>query len=364
MKVDELKTIVAEVIGEKIAELKQPAARKAFIDEAGGPEPAEAYLKQAQFYCKVLGVKALDGQEIKAITDDIVYTGATGQGGYINAPAETMAEIARIAKQASAVQRLARKFSQNVDTMYVPTDTSDLTFTLTGESVAKTTTKPTFTRSTLTLVKPAALVVITDEMISGSVVNIVDYLNTRLGEDYGEYLDTKVLGVSATSPFDNIAHITGVNEVTLPAGGVDFDSAIDVTSAIKSKAMQRARWFMSRTVLAEFRKVKGTDGQPIFQPPMGQAPGTILGYPVEIIDVMPTYAAATTGLMCALFGDLSYWYMGEGKAFNIGVSRDAAVTLDSTLTSLWENNMIGIRAEARVSGALVLPSAFVRVLQA
>jgi len=365
MKLDELKTAIGEVLAEQISELKQPAGRKAFVDEAGGPDKAVGYLKQASFYAKALGVEdKFNGVDLKAITDDIVYTGANGQGGYLNAPAETMAEIARIGKEASAVMRLARKFTQNSDTLYVPTDTSDLTFTVTNESVAKTSTKPTFTRATLSLKKAAALIVVTDEMISGSVVDMVDYLNTRLGEDYGEFLDTSVLGASATSPFDNIAHVSGTNSVTLESDGPDWDKLIDVTASIKSKALRKARFFMDRTTFAEIRKVKGTDGQPIFQAGLAGQPGSILGYPVELIDVMPTYSDATSGEMVALFGDLSYWYMGQGAAFNIGVSREASVTLDSTLTSLWENNMVGIRAEALVSGALVLPSAFCKVLVA
>ena len=365
MKLDELKTAIGEVLAEQIADLKQPAGRKSFVDAAGGPEKAESYIKQAHYYASVLGMsEKFAGVDLKAITDDIVYTGANGQGGYVNAPADVMREVARISKEASAVMRLARKFKQERDTLYVPTDTSDLTFTATAESVAKTVTKPTFTRATLTLVKIAGLIVITDEMVSGSVVDMVDYLNTRLGEDYGEYIDTKVLGAELASPFDNIANVSGTNSVTLESTGPDWNKLIDVTAAIKSKATRKARWYMDRTTFAEIRKVKGTDGQPIFQAGLAGSPGSILGYPVELVDVMPTYSDATSGEMVALFGDLSYWYMGQGMAFNIGVSREASVTLDGTLTSLWENNMIGIRAEARVSGALVLPSAFCKVLVA
>ena len=356
MKLDELKTAIGEVLKEQIDALKQPAGRKAFIEEAGSPEASVKYLRQAAYYGKVLG---LDTPELKNITDEMLHTGDADHAGDLNAPPETLAEIARIEADASVVARLCRSFPQDRDIIDVPVADAGLTVTYTGEAEAKTVTVPTFKKVRLTLKKPALIVVLSDEMLQGSVVNLVDYINTQIGEDFGTDLDTQVLGASST-PYTNINE-NSLTNVDLPAAGPDFDSVVNVTAALRSKATRRARWFMSRSVFAEFRKVKGTDGQPIFQQPFAGSPGTLMGYPVEIVDVMPAWGTAGNEDMVALFGDLGYWYMGRGKELQIGVSREASVTLDGTMTSLWQNNLVGIRAEARRSGALVLPEAFCRV---
>ncbi len=363
MKLEELKGAIGEVLAEQIADLKQPAGRKKFIDEAGGPDEATGVLKAAQYYANVIGISAGDGSELKDITGSILWTGEPAQGGNLVAPEEVMREIVRIEKEASVVSRLCRTLNQTTQRLRVPTDTGDVTVTYVGESIAKSVTKPSFGKVDLDLKKAALLVVLTDEMISDSVVDIVNHINTKIGEEFGADLDTRVLGPADTTPFSNIDQNAG-NTINLPSNGPDYNSAIDVTTSIARRAMRGARWFMHPTVLGEYRKVKGTDGHPIFQPPLAGAIGTICGYPVELVDTMPTWNDASATEMVALFGDLGRWYLGRNKALQMRVSDTASVTLDGSLVSAFENNLIIIRAEDRKSGALVLPAAFTRIRKA
>jgi HK97 family phage major capsid protein len=355
-----LVTLLAQAIETKLAELSKAAPMRALIADAGGEEKAQSYIKQATFYGKLLGFVARAGGEIKAITDDIMYTGAATQGGNINAPPEIFAEIQRIEKDASVVVPLCTTINQTRDVIYVPTDTSDLAITYAEEAGKKGVTKLALTKATLTLKKPAAIVVISDELLDGSVVAIVDYINTRIGEDFAEDYDYRVIGPAAATPYDNISNVSGTAHVDLTgtAGIPTYKDVVDVTSSIKARAMRGAGWFMHRSVLGEFRKVVGSDGHPLFQSALAGQPTSLAGFPIYLSDTMITWSAASSTDVVALFGNMKYWFRGVKRELNISQSRDAAITLDGTLTSLFENNMMAIRAEARRSGALVLPSAF------
>ena len=61
----------------------------------------------------------------KAIADDIAYTGADGQGGYL-VPEDIMAQIARLLPQKSLVAQKATFFPQEAPTVNLPTLVSGL----------------------------------------------------------------------------------------------------------------------------------------------------------------------------------------------------------------------------------------------
>jgi HK97 family phage major capsid protein len=65
---------------------------------------------------------------------------------------------------------------------------------------------------------------------------------------------------------------------------------------------------MSRSALAEIRKLKNREGAYLWQPSLSEAsPSTLLGYPVIIDDDMPALAAGTESISAA-FGDFYSGY--------------------------------------------------------
>ena len=358
---------LADIFKNAVKDLKGPDKTVAFSNEVKAKFPhrdPSDVLKGGMYYTKLLGLKAADGGEIKALTDDIMYTGADGQGGYINAPRETMAEIVRIMEEQSVVARLADFRTQTSDGVRVVTDTSALTVTYTDEAVAKTVTKPTLTKVDLDLKKPALQIVISDEEIQGSLVDIVSYLDTKCGEAFGQDLDYQFLGRDVASPYVSIPYNVLVNEVDLAsadADGLTYAKFVEASCSIVSQAAAGARWFMHRTVLGDCLSIVDGVGRPIFQQdPTGAAFGTILGFPVELVEKMPVKTGYGTGVVPVLFGNLKYLRIGVKHGLQIKVSGDVTVTLDGNLVSCWENNLTALRAEARRSGALTIPSAFAR----
>ena len=73
-----------------------------------------------------------------------------------------------------------------------------------------------------------------------------------------------------------------------------------------------------------------TIGQPlIYKPATGGQPATLDGFPIRWVGVMQPYAeAAAASTYLAMFGALSYWYLGERGAPRIEVSREVFFATD------------------------------------
>ncbi|MDR0678313.1 MAG: phage major capsid protein, partial [Holosporaceae bacterium] len=89
---------------------------------------------------------------------------------------------------------------------------------------------------------------------------------------------------------------------------VAVDLLIDMVCSLKSIYVKNAKWIMSRSALAEIRKLKNEDGACLWQPSLSEAtPSTLLGYPVIVDDDMPALQEGTESTSVA-FGDFYSGY--------------------------------------------------------
>ncbi|MDR2157727.1 MAG: phage major capsid protein [Holosporaceae bacterium] len=87
-----------------------------------------------------------------------------------------------------------------------------------------------------------------------------------------------------------------------------IDILVDMIYSLKPIYIKNAKWIMSRSALAEMRKLKNKDGAYLWQPSLSEAsPSTLLGYPVIVDDNMPTLAEGTESTSIA-FGDFRSGY--------------------------------------------------------
>lgn len=75
------------------------------------------------------------------------------------------------------------------------------------------------------------------------------------------------------------------------------------------------------------------------------------GFPIRWVDILPAYTtSATASKVFALFGDLSYQYLGVRGGIRFDQSADAAFTTDEILIRSIERMTIGLMATGAVSG--------------
>jgi HK97 family phage major capsid protein len=102
-----------------------------------------------------------------------------------------------------------------------------------------------------------------------------------------------------------------------------------------------------KTLFGGIRKVKASDGQPIFAyNPQDRAAMTILGYGIVLNDYLPDDTI--------LLGDFSYYRMNFSQAPTIEASREAGFTSGKTV----------YRGLAVADGKPALAEAFVKIVKA
>lgn len=153
---------------------------------------------------------------------------------------------------------------------------------------------------TLTAQKYATLNYISNELLDDA---FVDYL--------GGYLLPKVARQSAKIEdgvilVDGFLASSNVQEVVIGGdsfGAMDSDDLLDMQDAIADDAVNMGRYISNRTVINLVRKLKGTDGHPIWTPIASDAPPAIHGFPYTFATRMPAKTATAPSTSFMLFGD-------------------------------------------------------------
>lgn len=285
--------------------------------------------------------------------------GTDADGGYL-VPAEFHSEVVRVAKLGGLARRLCRIIPMGTDTKDVTTLSGSVTTYIVGEDTAITASTPQFGRKTLTARKFAALVHATQELIddNASDQDVMTLVATLVAEAFAEMEDDQVLtGSGSGSNFRGALNLTGANITTM---AVTKDSFADITYAnlvdvknsvnIKYKRGKKPVWFMSQDVFGHIEKLVDDTGRPLFRESL-IAPDTytLLGYPVELTDVMPVTADDGASVKFIVFGDLQFYAFGDRKSMSAE---------EGYASGNFEKGVKSLRVIERVAGIGLIDEAF------
>lgn len=305
-----------------------------------------------------------DGAIMKAATDDFLYTTDDPSGGY-SVPTLIFNEISRIPEQESFVFPQANKVPQSSQTLKVNTLSTKPSVTYTNEAAEKDVTKPLLGNVDLVLKKPTAMVLLTQELLEDSQfkAGLVNQIITWIGEAFAADMDLRATN-DANTPYVGIMHsssganFTTMNETT--AESLSYEYLITMLGNIPPQVRGALRWAFHRTVEAKLRRIKDSTGNFIWAPANAAMPATILGYPYDLSEQMPTLTTASAADKAfMILANWKHWWIGQSKMMTFRTTDSASVTIDTDgLVSLFERNMMAIRAEARRSMAAIQPTAF------
>jgi HK97 family phage major capsid protein len=109
-----------------------------------------------------------------------------------------------------------------------------------------------------------------------------------------------------------------------------------------------AAYYMNPTMEALLVTFNTLNQPLIYRPAQGGQPASLDGFPIRWVGVMQAYsAAAAPSTFPAVFGDLSYWYLGERGAPRVETSREVYFATDE----------IGMRAVERIDVQAMAPDA-------
>jgi HK97 family phage major capsid protein len=275
--------------------------------------------------------------------------GTGSAGGYL-VPPEYVNRILDVAIQQSVVYPKVTKIPVASNQMYLTGVSSAVTFSYPGENATTTPTAPIIYQAGVPIKKGMALVDIPNELLADATIGgAVDaYLVNLIGRAFGKEMDRLILvgDTSSGDPFNGILNTSGITYVVEATGhtsDVTYDALIDAINAIPSDYKLNPFWIAHRTFYAKAFEVKTTTNQPVLNPEAK----TLVGYPFERVEVMPSTFAASKPI--ALFCDPVNVMFGMRQELQITASKEAKFDLDLT----------ELKATFRFGFYIAYPSTFV-----
>jgi HK97 family phage major capsid protein/HK97 family phage prohead protease len=233
----------------------------------------------------------------------------------------------------------------------VNSQTGGGTYQWVGQGAAKPVTSAAFAPVTLTFAKAAGIIVLTEELVKLSnpsaeatvreemIAGISQFLD-------GQFVDPAVAAVANVSPasITNGAGAAAASGVTGAAARTDLAAAI-ATFAAANIGLEGLVFLMNDSNAFGLGMAVNALGQPLF-PGISMDGGTLMGRPVIVSNAV--------GNRIVIVHAPSILYADDGGV-SVDVSREASVQMDSApdspavattvLVSLWQNNLVGLRAE-------------------
>jgi HK97 family phage major capsid protein len=269
--------------------------------------------------------------------------------------------IFELAARKSAIMSLAQQVPLGPNGVNVPVVSGRLAAGWVAEGAQKPASKAALTLKTMAPKKIAAIAVVSAEVVRANPGGYMDLLRPQIAEAFAiafDYAATQNAGpdgtVSGGAFATYLAQGTKVVEVgtaSQATGGIYKDFVNALALLVNNQNAIGRTYRMTGTALsprAEPLLLSSVDttGRPILLPAPydGTVPqmntGSLMGRPVFISDGVDYFS--TLGWL----GDWSQAAWGVVGGINYDVSTEASVTINGTLTSLFEYNLVAIRAEA------------------
>ena len=228
-----------------------------------------------------------------------------------------------------------------------------------GEGVTIPQTQPSFSEFRMIVKKLAALVPMTSELLSDSVIPIANLLATLFANALSKEEDRVIFTGSTIvgDPFNGIFGDPSVNSFILPATKTHFtditsDMLAEITSTLIPAAADGANFYMHRTILNVVRTLKNSIGEYIYSPDIQPGtPGTLWGYPIVLSEVMPAIGTSAAGKPFIIFGNMEHYYIGDRQSLSISRSDHVGFAQDKVF----------LRVLKREALAAAMPEAFIVV---
>lgn len=268
--------------------------------------------------------------------------------GDISLPTELSNEIMQKTQEQSAVMQLARQIALPGRGLTIPVIAGDPTAAWVDETDAKPVSTPTLSQKVMSAYKLAVIVPFSMEFRRDAAA-LYDALVQRLpGALAAKFDNTVFFGSAPGSNFDTFAACTAQNigSTNTYAGLVAADGDIAVHGGIMNGIV------LSPAGKSTLLGALDGDSRPLFINSVAEgAVPMVLG--ARAVLCKAAYKAGASGSPATpnkvgVAGDWTQAVYGTVEGVRITYSEDAALTINSTLTSLFEHNMFAVRAEIEV----------------
>jgi HK97 family phage major capsid protein len=306
----------------------------------------------------------------------MAQTTATNTGSFAGfLKPESAEDYFKKATYNSSVMQLARKVPLGINGQEITFSTGKAQAAWVAEAGKKPATQTSLGLRSFKPYKIAAISVVSAEVVRANPGNYMEILKDEIAVAFAEAFDAAVLHGTNT-PFgayvDQTTKSVELGTTTAANGGTYGD----VVAGLKLLATDKKKltgFAFDSIVEPTFLGSTDTSGRPLFiDTPLADTtsvitPGRLIGRPAFLGDGISTPVVAgtpNTGGIVGYGGDWSQLVWGSVGGISYDVSTQTAVTIGGTLTSLWENNLVAIRAEAEYGVLINDVNAFVKYTNA
>ncbi len=292
-------------------------------------------------------------------------------------PAEIAGPIFERAARQSVVQQLSPQQPLGSEGKAVPIVTGRPKANWVDEGGTKPATSGTMSLKTMTPKKLAAIVVVSEEVVRANPGGYATSLRGQLAEAFAIAFDLAALydlggDGTGTGPFDDyVAETTKSVELggNSQANGGLYKDLVDGMQEVISDSDASGRRFrftgfaLDALFEPRIRGAVDSTGRPLWVdlPTDEESDGlSVRGRLLSRPSFMGEGVATPTATVLGFGGDWSQTAWGVVGGISYSVSREAAVTINGSLVSLFEKNLVAIRAEAEYGFVIADTDAFVQ----
>lgn len=338
---------------DEVKDLKRIAAtRGAANDDAETPEMLfrkKAFVKLLRYGAGEHGRSMMDEAEVRALS-----SASDADGGFLIPPSFESGLITQ-AYNLAAIRPLAQVSPTSRDTVMLGA-LSKPSVAWGRQNIAVTEQTLSAGRQSLTVFDLRALTLISNNTLDDSAADIWGELSMMFSAALAEAEDDAfAVGVGDESPKGVFADTrvqanykaSGVAAALTDSSNNGIDKLIDAMQALKVTYRRNATWAFNSQTEAVIRKIKDTNGQYLWQPPVqAGAPASLLGRPIAIPEGAPDIAAGTFPIV---IGDFRSGYKIRDRA---------GMTVQRLSERYAEYDQTGFLIKRRVAGQVTLPEAF------
>jgi HK97 family phage major capsid protein len=308
------------------------------------------------------GVGGLNVDEARAMSE-----GSDADGGYLPST-EFYNQLIKKRWQTNAMRSVANVMPLGTFKTDIVIESGYGTAAWVAEAVAVSESSPTFTNMVLSPYTMRYFTKFSNELLAdapsrGPGFSIESILADQIGKVMGEKEEEAfVEGDGSGKPKGIFSYTTGagttISEYTTAASNaIALADLINMTYTLPRQYRANAKWVMTDSTFAKIRAILqqgSASGYAPFAWSVGDGrlqdgePDRLLGYPVVCVAKGPAYPATGTARNVAVFGDFSYYHVGDRESVNIKVAREQFLA----------NNQTGYFAFARVDAKASLMDAF------
>lgn len=286
---------------------------------------------------------------------------------------EMAAPIFDEAAKMSVVQSLVRQVPLGANGVAIPVVTGKPTAGWVAEGGQKPASKGSMGLQTITPQKLAAIAVVSAEVVRANPGNYVSLLRPQLAEAFALAFDLAALhdmgpdGTAGAGPFPTFVDQT-TKAVELGTGTTMHNDFVAALSLLVTGGKKLTGWALDDLVEPLILDETDANNRPLYiDSPLADTtaaaarPGRLIGRSSYMSDGVATPNGTS---VVGYGGDWSQAAWGVVGGINFDVSTEATVTVNGALTSLWENNLVAIRAEAEYGFLVNDTAAFVKLTNA